>query len=72
MLYLQQNTCISTSKIYVWARESDSKNTIEADYILMKKLKEKSLIWIETTLEQREKVMQQMMSIVLEIEKHSF
>ncbi len=72
MLYLQQNTCIPTPKIYAWACESDPKNTIGASYIFMEKLEGKPLTWTEATPEQRERVLQQMVGIFLEIEKHPF
>lgn len=72
MLYLQQHTCIPTPKVFNWARKSDPRNKIRVDYILMEKLEGKPLIWQEATPQQREKAMQQLADIFLEIEKHHF
>ena len=72
MLYLQQHTCIPTPKVFNWARKSDPRNKIRVDYILMEKLEGKPLIWQEATPQQREKAMQQLADIPLEIEKHHF
>ncbi|KAH6705750.1 hypothetical protein EV126DRAFT_412686 [Verticillium dahliae] len=72
MIYLQQHTCIPTPKIFDWAAESDPGNTLGVGYILMEKLDGKSLDWQAATPEQKEKVMQQLVDILLEIEKHPF
>ncbi|KAJ5899150.1 hypothetical protein N7495_003894 [Penicillium taxi] len=72
MTYLQQNTCIPTPKILDWACESDSENAIGVGYILMEKLDGKPLDWQKTTPQQKEKVMQQLVDIFVEIEKHPF
>lgn len=72
MTYLQQHTCIPTPKVFDWACESDPENPLGVGYILMEKLDGKPLDWQAATLAQREKVMQQLVDIFLEIEKHPF
>ncbi|KAF5019751.1 hypothetical protein F66182_8236 [Fusarium sp. NRRL 66182] len=72
MIYLQQHTSIPTPKIFDWAAESDSGNTLGVGYMLMEKLDGKSLDWQAATPEQKEKVMQQLTDIFLDIEKHPF
>jgi hypothetical protein len=72
MLYLQEHTCIPVPKIFDWACESDSTNDIGVDYILMDKLEGKPLNWQVATSAQKERVMQQLVDIFLEIEKHPF
>ncbi|KAK7428389.1 hypothetical protein QQZ08_005146 [Neonectria magnoliae] len=72
MIYLQQHTCIPTPKIFDWACESDPGNPLGVGYILMEKLDGKSLDWQAAAPAQREKVMQQLVDIFLEIEKHPF
>ncbi|CAL5869727.1 uncharacterized protein PFLUO_LOCUS3957 [Penicillium psychrofluorescens] len=72
MLYLQQHTCIPTPKVFDWACESDLKNTLRFGYIMMEKLDGKPLDWQQATIQQKEKVMQQLVDIFLEIEKHPF
>jgi len=74
MLYLQQHTRIPTPKVFDWACESDLDNPIGGGvgYILMEKLDGKPLDWQTASAEQREKVMQQLADIFIEIEKHPF
>lgn len=72
MTYLQRYTCIPTPKIFDWACESDSENPLGVDYILMEKLDGKSLDWQAATPQQKEKVMQQLVDIYLEIDRHPF
>ncbi|KAJ6149264.1 hypothetical protein N7471_000463 [Penicillium samsonianum] len=72
MTYLQRYTCIPTPKVFDWACESDLGNTLGVDYILMEKLDGKSLDWQAATPQQKEKVMQQLVDISLEIERHPF
>ncbi|EEH09420.1 conserved hypothetical protein [Histoplasma capsulatum G186AR] len=72
MIYLQQHTCIPTPAIFDWACESDPGNPLGVDYILMEKLDGKPLDWQATTPRQKEKIMQQLIDIFLEIEKHPF
>ncbi|KAJ5081649.1 hypothetical protein NUU61_009913 [Penicillium alfredii] len=71
MIHLQ-HTSIPTPKIFDWACESDPTNPIGVSYILMEKLNGKSLDWQEANSEQKEKVMQQLADIFLEIEKYPF
>ncbi|KAJ5159304.1 uncharacterized protein N7500_008955 [Penicillium coprophilum] len=72
MVYLQQNTCIPTPKLFDWASESDPENPLGVSYILMEKLEGRSLDWQAATLLQKEKVMQQLVNIYLEIERYPF
>ncbi|KAJ5950725.1 uncharacterized protein N7479_009138 [Penicillium vulpinum] len=72
MTYLQRYTCIPTPKIFDWACESNSGNPLGVDYILMEKLDGKSLDWQAATPQQKEKVIQQLVDISLEIERHPF
>lgn len=72
MFYLQQHARIPTPEVFDWKCKSDPKNEIGVDYILIEKLDGKPLDWQEATPQQREKVMQQLADIFLEIEKHPF
>ncbi|CAG7973466.1 unnamed protein product [Penicillium salamii] len=72
MIYLQRYTCIPTPKIFDWACESDPENPLGVDYILMEKLNGKSLDWQTATSQQKEKIMQQLVDIFLEIDRHPF
>jgi len=72
MTFLQHRTRIPTPKVFGWACESDPKNQLGTGYILMEKLHGKTLIWQAATPAQKEKIMQQLADIFLEIEKHPF
>lgn len=72
MKYLQQHTSIPVPAVFDWACESDAKNPFGVGYILMEKLEGKPLDWQAATSTQKEKVMQQLVDIFLEIEKHPF
>lgn len=72
MIYLQQNTCIPTPKVFDWACESDSENRLGIGYILMGKLDGKPLDWQAANPQQKEKLIHQLVDIFLEIEKHPF
>jgi hypothetical protein len=72
MTYLQKHTCIPTPKIFDWACESDPGNLLGVDYILMEKLDGRPLEWLKATPQQKEKVLQQLADMSLEIEKHPF
>jgi aminoglycoside phosphotransferase (APT) family kinase protein len=72
MTYLQRYTRIPSPKIFDWACESDPENPLGVGYILMEKLDGKSIDWQAATLQQKDKVMQQLFEIFLEIEKHPF
>lgn len=72
MIYLQRCTHIPTPKVFDWACESDPGNSLGVDYILMEKLDGKPLSWQAATPQQKEKVMQQLVDIFLEIDKHPF
>lgn len=72
MTYLQENTSIPVPEIFDWACESDPENSVGASYILMEKLDGRPLIWQATTPTQREKIMQQLVDVFLDIERHPF
>lgn len=72
MTYLERYTSIPTPRIFDWACESDAGNELGVDYILMEKLDGKPLEWQTATPEQREKVMHQIVDMLLEIERHPF
>ena len=72
MMYLQHHTQIPTPIVFDWACESDPTNSLGAGYILMEKLDGKPLDWSSATPEQREKIMQQLADVFLDIEKHPF
>jgi len=72
MAYLREHTHIPIPKIFDWACESDPGNQIGVGYILMEKLNGNPLDWQTATPAQREKIMQQLVDVFLEIEKHPF
>ncbi|KAI1656725.1 hypothetical protein F4813DRAFT_397310 [Daldinia decipiens] len=73
MDFLQKHTRIPSPKVFDWACESDPSNPLgRVGYILMEKMEGKPLDWQGATPPQREKVMQQLVDIFLEIEKHPF
>ncbi|GKT49134.1 uncharacterized protein ColSpa_09315 [Colletotrichum spaethianum] len=72
MTYLQEHTSIPVPTIFDWACESDPGNHLGVSYILMEKIDGKPLVWQTTTRAQREKVMQQLVDVFLEIERHPF
>ncbi|KAI9163478.1 hypothetical protein HJFPF1_05094 [Paramyrothecium foliicola] len=72
MMYLQQHTQVPTPKVFDWACESDPTNSLGAGYILMERLDGEPLTWGSATPEQREKIMQQLVDVFLDIEKHPF
>ncbi|KAL5363031.1 hypothetical protein BJX96DRAFT_111919 [Aspergillus floccosus] len=72
MNFLQTQTSILTPRVFDWACESDPKNPVGVGYILMEKLDGRPLDWGEANPHQREKVIQQLVNIFLEIEKHPF
>ena len=70
MTYLQRYTSIPTPRIFDWACELDPGNPLGVDYILMEKLDGKPLDWHAAIPQQKEKVMQQLVEIYLEIDRH--
>ncbi|CAH0022764.1 unnamed protein product [Clonostachys rhizophaga] len=72
MTYLQRHTSIRTPRIFDWVCELDPENPIGVGYILMETLDGKPLDWQAATPVQREKIMQQLVDMFLEIEKHPF
>lgn len=66
------HTAIPVPSVFDWACESDPANPLGVGYILMEKLDGKALDWSTLTGMQREKIMQQLADIFLEIEKHPF
>lgn len=73
MRFLDKHTSIPSPKIFDWACESDPSNPLgQVGYILMEKIEGKPLDWQGANPSQKEKVMQQLVDIFLEIEKHPF
>ncbi|KAL4899486.1 hypothetical protein BDW74DRAFT_171526 [Aspergillus multicolor] len=72
MTYLQQHTRIPAPRIFDWVCESNPANQLGFGYVLMEKLDGKPLDWQAATPPQKEKVLQQLVGIFLEIEKHPF
>lgn len=73
MEFLQKHTRIPSPKIFDWACESDPSNPLgQVGYILMEKMKGKPLDWQGASPSQKEKVMQQLVDIFLEVEKYPF
>ncbi|CAG8240679.1 unnamed protein product [Penicillium olsonii] len=72
MTYMQRYTCVPTPKIFDWACESDPENTLGVDYILMEQLDGKPLNWQMATPQQKEKIMQQLVDVSIELERHPF
>ncbi|KAI0452019.1 hypothetical protein F5B21DRAFT_484857 [Xylaria acuta] len=73
MGFIQDHTSIPSPKIYDWACESDPSNPLgQVGYILMEKMPGRPLDWQMATPSQKEKIMQQLVDIFLEIEKHPF
>ncbi|KAK1595586.1 uncharacterized protein LY79DRAFT_546829 [Colletotrichum navitas] len=72
LTYLRDRTSIPVPKIFDWACGSDPGNRIGVSYILMEKLDGMPLDWQAANPTQREKVMQQLVDVFLEIEKHPF
>lgn len=66
-----QATAITTPKVYDFALES-SDNTVGVGFILMEKLPGKPLRWSSTTRQQREKVMDQMADVFIDLRKYPF
>ncbi|KAK3690233.1 hypothetical protein B0T22DRAFT_463215 [Podospora appendiculata] len=72
MEFLQRHTRIPSPRVFDWACESDPANTVGVGYILMEKLQGAPLDWQGATTAQREKVVRQLVDIMLEIERHPF
>ncbi|KAI0198917.1 hypothetical protein F4808DRAFT_434249 [Astrocystis sublimbata] len=73
MAFVQEHTAIPSPKLHDWGCESDAENPLGAvGYILMEKMPGRPLDWQMATTSQKEKVMQQLVDVFLEIEKHPF
>jgi aminoglycoside phosphotransferase (APT) family kinase protein len=72
MEFLDKHTKIPSPSIFDWACESDPANVVGVGYILMEKMPGKPLDWQRAKAEQREKVVQQLADVMLEIERHPF
>ncbi|OHE93877.1 hypothetical protein CORC01_10776 [Colletotrichum orchidophilum] len=72
LTYLHDRTSIPVPRIFDWACASDPDNQIGVSYILMEKLDGMPLVWQAANPAQREKVMQQLVDVFLEIERHPF
>jgi hypothetical protein len=63
---------VPTPRIFDWASALDSENTIGVSYILMEKLQGKPLEWQDASPTQKDKILQQLADICIELGKHSF
>lgn len=72
MQFLERHTRVPSPRVFDWAIESDPANEVGVGYILMEKMNVTPLDWQGATTAQREKVVQQLADILLEIEKHPF
>lgn len=71
--FLQTHTRIPSPKVLDWACETDPQNPLgEVGYILMEKIQGEPLNRQLVSSTQKEKVMQQLVDIFIEIEKHPF
>ena len=69
--FLANNTRVPSPRVYVYEPRSAA-NNVGVSYILMDQIPGKPLDWGIATAQQRTKVMQQLASIFLELEKHPF
>ncbi|KAL2135593.1 hypothetical protein VTI74DRAFT_7869 [Chaetomium olivicolor] len=72
MLFLRSQTHVPVPKVFGWAAESDADNDVGVGYILMEKLEGKPPDWEKLTAQWKEKVMQQLADVFLEIEAQAF
>jgi hypothetical protein len=72
MMFLQSRTRVPVPKVVDWSTESDRENDVGLGYILMGKVQGKPLNWQKLTEQQKEKIMQQLADIFLEIERHPY
>ncbi|KAF4418775.1 hypothetical protein CFRS1_v014972 [Colletotrichum fructicola] len=72
MSYLCENTSLPVPRIYDWSDESNPENDIGVSFILMEKLDGRPLDWRAATPAQKEKILQQIADIHIEIERHPF
>ena len=64
-------TAVPVPKVYYYQLQSED-DTAGASFIVMEKLPGRALEWNEANSEQREKIMEQLATIFLELEKHPF
>lgn len=72
MQFLQRHTRVPSPRVFDWAIESNPENEAGVGYILMEKMSGTPLDWQGATTPQRQKIVQQLAEILLEIEKYPF
>lgn len=72
LTYLHEHTAISVPAVYDWRRELDPENSFGIGYILMQKLEGEPVDWGDMNSAQKTKLMEQLVGIYLELEKHPF
>lgn len=72
MAYLQRYTSVPTPAIFDWACEADPENQVGVGFILMEKLAGAPLDWSSASAAEKDKVMEQLADIYLELEQHPF
>lgn len=72
LAYLERHTTIPVPRVFGWVCEHDPANPLGVGYILMEKLDGMALDWGALNSNQREKTMQQLADIFLEIENRPF
>ncbi|KAJ4298688.1 hypothetical protein N0V88_003720 [Collariella sp. IMI 366227] len=72
ILFLQSQTRVPVPQVFGWAAATDPDNDVGVGYILMEKLVGKPVHWPQLSASEKEKVMQQLADVYLEIERHPF
>lgn len=72
MEFLNRNRRVPVPAIYDWAYESDPENHVGFDYMLLQKLNGSALDFQKLPIAGKERVMQQLVDITIEICKHPF
>ncbi|KAK3380340.1 hypothetical protein B0T24DRAFT_190915 [Lasiosphaeria ovina] len=70
--FLHAQTRVPVPRVFGWAREGDPDNRVGVGYVLMEKLAGKPLDWPALAGQQKEWIMQQLVDIFLELERHPF
>jgi hypothetical protein len=70
--FLAERTTLPSPRVFDFALEGASDNTVGVGYILMEKLPGKSLRWDTTSQEQKDRIMGQLADIYIELSKHPF
>lgn len=72
LTYLHEHTAVPVPAVYDWRRELDPENPFGVGYIFMQKLEGEPVFWGGMNPAQRTKVMEQLVEVYLELEKHPF